>query len=239
MASLNSAALDQLDGAVAKPSYDRSQVTPGIVHFGVGGFHRAHQAMYLDDLMNRGEALDWGIVGVGVMPGDRRMQAALSAQDHLYTLVIKHPEGEYQARVIGSIIDYRYAPDDIEDTLELLADPKIRIVSLTVTEGGYNFHHVTGEFDLGNEDIKHDLASPQAPRTTFGIVAEALARRRERGIEPFTVMSCDNIQGNGEVAHKMFVAYAKARDAELGDWIDANVRFPNSMVDRIDRKSVV
>ncbi|WP_110598580.1 mannitol dehydrogenase family protein [Salinicola lusitanus] len=233
MASLNSAALDQLDSSVAKPSYDRAQVTPGIVHFGVGGFHRAHQAMYLDDLMNRGEALDWGIVGVGVMPGDRRMQVALSAQDHLYTLVIKHPEGEYQARVIGSIIDYRYAPDDIEGTLELLADPKIRIVSLTVTEGGYNFHHVTGEFDLGNADVEHDLASPKTPRTTFGIVVEALSRRRERGVEPFTVMSCDNIQGNGEVAHKMFVAYARARDVELADWIDANVHFPNSMVDRI------
>jgi len=233
MASLNSAVLDQLDVTVAKPAYDRSRVTPGIVHFGVGGFHRAHQAMYLDELMNRGEAQDWGIVGVGVMPGDRRMQEALAAQDHLYTLVVKHPDGEYQARVIGSIIDYLYAPDDVEKVLETLADPQIRIVSLTVTEGGYNFHHVTGEFDLGNADVRHDLASPQAPKTTFGLVAEALARRRERGIEPFTVMSCDNIQGNGEVAHKMFVAYARARDAELGDWIDANVKFPNSMVDRI------
>ncbi|WP_110649945.1 mannitol dehydrogenase family protein [Salinicola peritrichatus] len=233
MASLNSAVLDQLDVTVAKPAYDRSRVTPGIVHFGVGGFHRAHQAMYLDELMNRGEAQDWGIVGVGVMPGDRRMQEALAAQDHLYTLVVKHPDGEYQARVIGSIIDYLYAPDDVEKVLETLADPQIRIVSLTVTEGGYNFHHVTGEFDLGNADVQHDLASPQAPKTTFGLVVEALARRRERGIEPFTVMSCDNIQGNGEVAHKMFVAYARARDAELGNWIDANVKFPNSMVDRI------
>ncbi|WP_251977262.1 mannitol dehydrogenase family protein [Salinicola avicenniae] len=233
MQSLNSAALAQLDANVEKPAYDRSQVTPGIVHFGVGGFHRAHQAMYLDMLMNRGEALDWGIVGVGVMPGDRRMQATLAAQDHLYTLVVKHPEGAYQARVIGSIIDYLYAPDDVEKVLETLADPQIRIVSLTVTEGGYNFHHVTGEFDLDNPDVQHDLSAPQPPGTTFGLVVEALARRRERGITPFTVMSCDNIQGNGEVAHKMFVAYARARDADLGQWIDEQVPFPNSMVDRI------
>ncbi|GHB21833.1 mannitol dehydrogenase family protein [Salinicola rhizosphaerae] len=233
MTTLDTLALDRLDAAIDKPKYDRRQVKPGIVHFGVGGFHRAHQAMYLDSLMNRGEALDWGIVGVGVMPGDRRMQEALAAQDHLYTLVVKHPDGEYQARVIGSIIDYLFAPDDIEKVLETLADPQIRIVSLTVTEGGYNFHHVTGEFDLGNPDVKHDLASPRVPKTTFGLVIEALARRRERGLEPFTVMSCDNIQGNGEVAHKMFVAYAKARDAELGQWVDEHVQFPNSMVDRI------
>ncbi|WP_106420642.1 mannitol dehydrogenase family protein [Salinicola tamaricis] len=233
MTALKQANLTQLDDAVATPSYPRDRITPGIVHFGVGGFHRAHQAMYLDTLMNRGDALDWGIVGVGVMPGDKRMQAALAAQDHLYTLVVKHPDGEYQPRVIGSIIDYLYAPDDIETVLETLADPRIRIVSLTVTEGGYNFHHVTGEFDLDNADVQHDLASPQTPRTTFGIVIEALARRRARDIAPFTLMSCDNIQGNGEVAHKMFVAYARARDPELGAWVEAEVRFPNSMVDRI------
>ncbi|WP_163558660.1 mannitol dehydrogenase family protein [Halomonas sp. NO4] len=233
MTRLNNTNLGRLAPEIASPGYDRGAVTPGIVHFGVGGFHRAHQAMYLDALMNRGEALDWGIVGVGVMPGDRRMQEALAGQDHLYTLIIKHPDGRREPRVIGSLIDYRFAPDDPEAVIELLADPAIRIVSLTVTEGGYNFHPVSGEFDLANPDIRHDLDHPAAPRTTFGLIVEGLARRRERGLAPFTVMSCDNIQGNGEVAKETFTAYARARDAALADWVEASVAFPNAMVDRI------
>ncbi|WP_254277044.1 mannitol dehydrogenase family protein [Halomonas sp. 3H] len=233
MTRLNNANLGRLAPAVATPAYDRGRVTPGIVHFGVGGFHRAHQAMYLDALMNRGEALDWGIVGVGVMAGDRRMQAALAAQDHLFTLVVKHPDGRREPRVIGSLVDYLFAPDDPAAVVERLADPAIRLVSLTVTEGGYNFHPVSGEFDLDNPDIRHDLEHPEAPKTTFGMIVEGLARRRERGLAPFTVMSCDNIQGNGEVARETFCAYARARDPALADWIASEVAFPNAMVDRI------
>ncbi|TBW50555.1 mannitol dehydrogenase family protein [Marinobacter halodurans] len=233
MTRLSRKQLNRLDSRVAVPGYDRQSVTAGIVHFGVGGFHRAHQAMYLDQLMNDGKALDWGIIGVGVMPGDRRMQEVLAAQDHLYTLVVKHADGHYDARVIGSLVDYLFAPDDPDAVIERMADPAIRIVSLTVTEGGYNFHPVTGEFNVSNLDVQQDLANPERPRTTFGLVTEALRRRRERGIPPFTVMSCDNIQGNGEVAHRMFTAYARRRDAELAEWIEANVTFPNSMVDRI------
>lgn len=233
MIRLNNDNLSRLVPEVARPTYDRGTVTPGIVHFGVGGFHRAHQAMTLDALMNRGEALDWGIVGVGVMPGDRRMQQVLAAQDHLYTLVVKHPDGRREPRVIGSLVDYRFAPDDPVAVIELLADPAIRIVSLTVTEGGYNFHPVSGEFDLENPAIRHDLEHPEAPKTTFGLIVEGLARRRERGIAPFTLMSCDNIQGNGEVARETFGAYARARDPELAEWIEASVAFPNAMVDRI------
>ncbi|PXX97245.1 mannitol dehydrogenase family protein [Halomonas sp. LBP4] len=233
MTRLNNANLGRLAPEVATPRYDRGAVTPGIVHFGVGGFHRAHQAMYLDEMMNRGEALDWGIVGVGVMPGDRRMQEALAAQDHLYTLVVKHPDGRREPRVIGSMIDYLFAPDDPEAVIARMVDPATRIVSLTVTEGGYNFHPVSGAFDLDTPEVQHDLAHPASPKTTFGLITEALARRRERGLAPFTVMSCDNIQGNGEVAHRMFTAYARARDGELGAWVAAEVAFPNSMVDRI------
>ncbi|MFC3282687.1 mannitol dehydrogenase family protein [Litchfieldella rifensis] len=233
MTALNNDNLDKLDPRVVIPAYDRRSVTPGIVHFGVGGFHRAHQAMTLDDLMSRGQALDWGIVGVGVMPGDRRMQEVLATQDHLYTLVVKHPDGRYDARVIGSLVDYRFAPDDPQAVIETMADPAIRIVSLTVTEGGYNFHPVSGEFDFDNADVRHDLEHPEAPKTTFGLITEALKRRFERGIPPFTVMSCDNIQGNGEVARHMFTAFARRRDAELGARIEDEVPFPNSMVDRI------
>ncbi|RCV89677.1 mannitol dehydrogenase family protein [Billgrantia montanilacus] len=233
MTVLDNQHLTELNAEVASPRYPRQAITPGIVHIGVGGFHRAHQAMYVDDLMNCGEALDWGIVGVGVMPGDRRMQQVLAAQDHLYTLMVKHPDGHLEPRVIGSMIDYLFAPDDPEAVIERMADPAIRIVSLTVTEGGYNFHPVSGEFDLDNPQVRADLAEPSCPSTTFGLVVEALVRRRARGIAPFTVMSCDNIQGNGEVAGRMFSAYARARDAELGEWLAAEVAFPNSMVDRI------
>ena len=165
MIKLNNANLAALAADVARPSYNRSKLTTGIVHFGVGGFHRAHQAMYLDRLMNKGEALDWGITGVGVMPSDQRMRDALNGQDGLYTLMVKHPDGHYEAAVIGSIIDILYAPDDPEAVIELMAAPSTRIVSLTITEGGYNFHHVTGEFDLGNTDVVHDLAAGAAPKT--------------------------------------------------------------------------
>ena len=233
MTQLNNHNVGALSAAVETPIYDRQAVTPGIVHIGVGGFHRAHQAMYVDALMNQGEALDWGIVGVGVMPGDKRMQQALAAQDYLYTLVVKHPDGEYQPRVIGSMVNYLFGPEDPEAVIETMADPAIKIVSLTVTEGGYNFHPVSGEFNLDAPQVRDDLAHPERPSTSFGLVVEALVRRRARGIAPFTVMSCDNIQGNGDVAKRMFSAYARARSAELGDWLAAEVAFPNAMVDRI------
>jgi mannitol 2-dehydrogenase len=231
MTELNQANLGSL--TIPVPSYDRSQVKVGIVHFGVGGFHRAHQAMYLDQLMERGKALDWGICGVGVMPFDLKMKEALQSQDCLYTLVEKAPDGSWEPRIIGSIVQYVYSPDDPEAVIEKMADPATRIVSLTVTEGGYNFHPVTGEFDDTNPAVKADLAPGAVPATTFGLITEALVRRRSRGIEPFTVMSCDNIPGNGHMAQEVFTAFARLRDPELGEWVAGNVLFPNSMVDRI------
>ena len=215
------------------PAYDRSELRPGIVHLGVGGFHRAHQAMYLDRLMNHGAALDWGICGVGVMPQDRRMKQALQAQDGLYTLVIKHGDGRYEPRVIGSIVEYLFAPDDPEAVLEKMAAESTRIVSLTITEGGYNISDLTGEFDAANPDVIHDLEPGAVPRTTFGLITEALSRRHKHGIAPFTIMSCDNLEGNGHLARRAFTTFARLRELELGDWIEHEVRFPNSMVDRI------
>jgi mannitol 2-dehydrogenase len=231
MTALNQASLGSL--SIPVPSYDRTQVKVGIVHFGVGGFHRAHQAMYLDQLMERGKALDWGICGVGVMPFDLKMKEAMEAQDCLYTLVLKDPDGGWEPRIVGSIVQYLYAPDDPDAVIEKMADPATRIVSLTVTEGGYNFNQVTGEFDDTNPAVQADLAPGAVPATTFGLITEALVRRRSRGIEPFTVMSCDNIQGNGHMAHEVFAAFARLRDPELGEWVEGSVRFPNSMVDRI------
>ncbi|TDO44078.1 mannitol 2-dehydrogenase [Kribbella sp. VKM Ac-2527] len=231
--TLNSGSLGALGNKVGGPAYDRTAVRPGIVHFGVGGFHRAHQAMYLDRLMNDGKALDWGIAGVGVMPADRRMADVMKAQDCLYTLVVKHPDGTLEPRVIGSIVEYLFAPDDPEAVLARMADPQTRIVSLTITEGGYHVHQVTGELDTSDAGLAADLVEGATPISVFGFVVEALARRRAAGVPPFTVMSCDNIPGNGHVARKMLTSFARLKDPELADWVEREVRFPNSMVDRI------
>ena len=214
------------------PTYDRSAVRVGIVHLGVGGFHRAHQAAYVDLLLERGER-EWGICGVGVLPGDRRMAEAMAAQDGLYTLVLKHPDGRYEARVVGSLVRYLLAPDDPEAVLEQLADPQVRIVSLTITEGGYGIDAVTGEFVADDPAVQADLAPGAVPATAFGLVVEALARRRARGVPPPTIMSCDNIPGNGHVARRSLAAFAELRDPGLAAWVREQVHFPDSMVDRI------
>ena len=235
MARLSERSLATLD--VPTPSYDRGALQVGIVHFGVGGFHRAHQAMYVDALMNDAKALDWAICGVGVLSPDKHMADVMREQNCLYTLVIKHPDGALEPRVVGSVVDYLFAPDDPAAVVSRMADPATRVVSLTVTEGGYHVHPVTGEFDDRDPDIRADIeagSSPDTqPRTMFGFVTAALRRRRAAGTPAFTVMSCDNIQGNGDVAHKMITAFARLQDADLADWIEAEVPFPNSMVDRI------
>ena len=233
MPPLTQRSLTSLSATVSVPTYDRSQVRAGIVHLGVGAFHRSHQAMYVDRLLERGEAQDWGICGVGVLPFDRRMAEVMAAQDGLYTLVIKQPDGTADARVIGSIIEYLFAPDDPEAVVEKMAAASTRVVSLTVTEGGYNFNSVTGAFDADEPGVAADLQPGAVPRSAFGLVIEALVRRRDRGLAPFTVVSCDNIQHNGAVAQRAFAAFAALRDPELGRWVEAEVPFPNSMVDRI------
>jgi len=230
---LNARTLACWRGRLPVPDYDRGLVAPGVVHVGVGGFHRAHQAMYHDRLMNQGTALDWGICGVGVMAADRRMKEILDAQDGLYTLVLKHSDGTYEPRVIGSIVEYLFAPDDPEAVIEKMAAESTRIVSLTITEGGYNLSDVTGEFDMTNPDVLADLEPGAVPRTAFGLITEALRRRWKRGLAPFTIMSCDNLQGNGYLSKRVFTAFARLRDPELGDWVEHEARFPNSMVDRI------
>jgi mannitol 2-dehydrogenase len=230
---LNARTLTYWRDRLPVPAYDRDLVTPGVVHVGVGGFHRAHQAMYHDRLMNKGMALGWGICGVGVMAADRSMKEALDAQDGLYTLVIKHSDGTYEPRVIGSLVEYLFAPDDPEAVIEKMAAESTRIVSLTVTEGGYNINDATGEFDLTNPDVLHDLEPDAVPRTTFGLITEALRRRRKNGLPPFTIMSCDNLQGNGHLTKKVFTTFARLQELELGDWVEHEVNCPNSMVDRI------
>jgi mannitol 2-dehydrogenase len=234
--SLSAAVLPRLQ--IATPRYDRTKLSIGIVHIGVGGIHRAHQAMYLHQMMNAGLAQEWAICGMGILEGDTAMREALVSQDCLNTLVTKHADGSAAAQVIGSLVEFLHCSDDPEAAIERLADPAIRIVSLTITEGGYNFNQATGEFDASHPDVAHDLAVASGlvsagPRSVFGLVVEALHRRRKRGIIPFTVMSCDNIQSNGQVARRQFCAFAALRDRDLAAWIEAHVAFPNSMVDRI------
>ncbi|HEY2288737.1 MAG TPA: mannitol dehydrogenase family protein [Streptosporangiaceae bacterium] len=233
MTILTRGTLAQLSAGVARPRYDRSQVTAGIVHIGVGNFHRSHQAMYLDTLLNAGAAMDWGICGIGLQPPDAGMRDALAAQDGLYTLVLRHGDGSWDARVIGSIVEYLLAADDPEAAIEKLAAPATRIVSLTITEGGYNLDAVTGEFSPADPAVRADLQPGAVPRTVFGLVTEALARRRQRGIPAFTVLSCDNIPGNGHVSQRVFTTFARLRDPDLAGWITRHVRFPSCMVDRI------
>ncbi|EOM74843.1 mannitol dehydrogenase family protein [Rhodococcus rhodnii] len=228
--ALNSGTLSDITRADV-PSYDRAAVRTRIAHIGVGGFHRSHEAMYVDRLLAAGS--DWGICGIGIRPADAAMRDALVPQDGLYTLTLKHPDGDVQTSVIGSIVDFLLAPDDPDAVLDVLSHPDTAIVSLTVTEGGYNFSPATGEFDLTQPDVAHDLEPDAVPTTVFGFVTSALRRRRDRGIASFTVVSCDNIAGNGDVARETFGAFARAQDPELAQWIADNTAFPNSMVDRI------
>jgi mannitol 2-dehydrogenase len=209
---LNAANLPRIP--IAKPGYARDEIGVGIVHFGVGGFHRAHQAMYVDRLLATGTSNQWGICGVGVLPSDRKMADVMDAQDGLYTLVSMNPDGTREPGVIGSIVDYRFAPDDREGVVELLAAPSTHIVSLTITEGGYDIEGA-------------------GPDSVFGLVADALARRRERGLPSVTIMSCDNIEGNGDVARTAFTTHAERTHPGLAEWMTEHTRFPNSMVDRI------
>lgn len=209
------------------PNYDRGAVTPGIVHLGIGAFHRAHMAVYVDDLL--GEDPSWGIVGASLRRPDTK--EALEPQDGLYTIAVRDASGTHP-RVIGSILKVMDANTEREELLALMASPAIRIVSLTVTEKGYCHDPATGELDQRHSDIVHDLAHPETPKSAPGMLVEALARRRAAGVAPFTVMSCDNLPNNGETARRIVTRFARLRDAALGEWV-ADVAFPSTMVDRI------
>ena len=227
---LCSNALHDLRNSVAIPEYDRHDLSPGIVHIGVGNFHRAHQGVYLDRLFNLGLDHDWAIVGAGTRPADQRMRDALGPQDWLSTVVDLDPAG-LSARVSGPMIDF--VPPDSAQLVDRLADPSIRIVSLTITEGGYYIDGNAGSFDAGHPDISNDIERRDRPQTVFGILIASLKRRRDAGVPPFTVMSCDNVPHNGTVARETTVGLARLAAPDMADWIVENVSFPNCMVDCI------
>ena len=232
MIRLSNATLNDLPESIARPVYDRTSLTPGIVHVGLGNFHRAHQAWYLHRLLQLGLNRDWAIIGAGVRPYDAAQRKKFGKQDCLSTLIQLDPSGS-SAEVIGAMIDYVPVEEGNAALIRRMADPAIRIVALTVTEGGYYIDPATKCFDAAHPDIRHDAANPDRPRTVFGAMVAALRFRRDQGIGPFTGQSCDNLQGNGAVLRQTLVSLARETDPGLAGWIDSNCTFPNSMVDCI------
>lgn len=228
---LSAANLGNLPPNVAAPKYRSSDLTPGILHFGVGNFHRAHQAVYLDDLFNAGVDRDWALVGAGVFEGEKAGREKLASQDFLTTLV-EQDDGHMQARVTGAMIDF-IEPGDSAAIIARLADPAVRIVSLTITEGGYFIDPASGAFNPEHPAIVADAADIDRPSTVFGLILAGLKRRRQAGVPAFTIMSCDNIPHNGHVTADAIIGLARIADDGLAEWVRENIAFPNGMVDRI------
>jgi len=229
---LNRDTLRHLPNSVRVPRYDRASLSAGMIHIGLGNFHRAHQAWFLHRLFDEGLCHDWAIIGAGVRKPDAIQREKLKAQDWLTTLIELDPTGK-SAEVIGSMIDYIQVEDGNAALIARMAEPDIRIVSLTVTEGGYYVDSATNGFDTAHPDMVHDAAHPQTPKTAFGAMIEALRLRRERGHGPFTGLSCDNLQGNGAILRSTLVSLARLSCPDLAAWIDEQCSFPNSMVDCI------
>ena len=234
MLPLKTSTLASFGPTVTRPTYDRSRLRAGIVHFGVGNFHRVHQAIAIEACLHHPGQEEWAICGVGLTdgPAARAKAEAYRLQDNLYTVTQLTSPAPRDTQIVGAMIDYLHAPPDPEAVLARLADPATRIVSLTITEGGYNIDETSGAFRLDAPDIRHDLEGGP-PRTVFGYIVAALARRRQAGLPPFTVMSCDNLPRNGDTSRLAVLGFARALDPGLADWIEANGAFPNSMVDRI------
>jgi fructuronate reductase len=211
------------------PAYDRDTVMPGIVHLGLGAFHRAHQAVYVDDCIAVGET-DWGIIGASLRSADTR--DALLPQEGLYHVVVRSGD-QVQPRVIGSVLDMLVAPEDPQALLDAMSDSRIRIVSLTITEKGYCHDPATGQLNAQHPDIIHDLSHPDRPRSAPGYIVAALRLRRAANIPAFTVLCCDNLPANGHTVRSVVEELARLQDPSLGDYIAENVAFPCTMVDRI------
>lgn len=213
--------------------YNREQVKPGILHIGVGNFHRAHEEFFTNKLLEDASQQNWGIRGVMLLPGDEHLYKALKKQNNEYTLTVCGRTGIDETYRIGALVDLIWGIENKDAVIAGIADANIRIITLTITEGGYNIEKSNGEFMLDNADIQHDLQNPQTPKTVFGFVAEGLRKRMISGNGPITILSCDNLQHNGNTARKAFTSFIHEQDEELAAWVKNNVTFPNSMVDRI------
>ncbi len=218
---------------IDKFTYDRHAVSAGIAHIGVGNFLRAHAAYYTDRLLRLPGQSSWGICGIALLPSDRGIVEALRSQQGEYTLTVCGRGGDEQAYLIGSLTELLWGVEDPGAVIEKLADPAIRVITLTITEGGYNVDKFTGEFILSNRNVQHDLQYPDTPCTVFGFVAAGLRLRMRGSGGPVTILSCDNLQHNGDTARRAFCSFIGVQDPELAAWVGENVAFPNSMVDRI------
>jgi mannitol 2-dehydrogenase len=227
---LSNATLRLHSQRIEVPTYDRSALQRGVVHIGAGNFHRAHQAVYFDDLACMGISSEWGVTGVSLHSPD--LKDVLSTQDGLYT-VVQRGHDRQTARVVGSIGSLHYAPNDGAAVRAALADPQTRVVSLTITGNGYFLDPVSGEFDAAHPDVRADLVASECFATAWGYLTEALDRRRRAGTAPFTVLCCDNIPDNTKPARTALVSFAALKDPGLARWIDKHVAFPSTMVDRI------
>jgi len=214
-------------------NFERQDIKAGILHIGVGNFHRAHQAFYTNLLLSNQSQQQWGICGVCMLPGDETIFRNLTTQQLDYTLTVCGRDGNNEAHQIGSITELLWAVEDAESILNKIADQNIRIITLTITEGGYNLDKKTNSFMLHDPAIAHDLENPTHPSTIFGFVAEGLRRRRKKETGGITILSCDNLQHNGSTAKAAFMAFITAQDSDLANWAQTNLSFPNSMVDRI------
>jgi fructuronate reductase len=212
-----------------KPEYDRENTKVGIVHIGVGAFHRAHQAYYTEATLNRFGG-DWRILGVSLRRPDMRDQ--LKAQEFLYSLVTRRDE-EVDYQVIGALTNILVAPEDPEAVIDALSDAAIKVVTLTITEKGYGLNAASGQLDKQQPDIAHDLGSDSPPRTALGFIAKAMERRMQLKRKGLTLISCDNISNNGRKLERALLEFAEHHSVALAEWISRNCSFPNTMVDRI------
>ena len=229
---LNEENLPGISESLPVPEYERSGLSSGIVHVGVGNFHRSHEAFYTDQLLGKGEK-EWGICGICLLDQDQKMYNTLADQDGLYSLMVRHADGKLEVRIIGSIVKYLFAPSDPDAVITAMADPGVKIISLTITEGGYNFDPSTGQFLFSEADIQWDLQHPDQPKTIFGYLTAAFHHRKNKSLPGLSVLSCDNMQKNGDVCKQMVMTYIREAKPELAAWVEEHVSFPNSMVDRI------
>lgn len=229
---LNNKALERLPSGVLKPGYDRARLTVGIVHIGIGAFHRAHQAWYMDKLFSRGLASGWAICGIGLLKSDQHICDVLERQDGLYCLKISDVDGADTVQVVGSVTEIIFAPANPERAIRKMADPATKIISLTITEGGYNFS-TNKQFDWSNQKVLRDAGAQDHPETVFGYLHRALMLRRDQELGPITIQSCDNMESNGDITRTMLLAFLSKAQPDLIPWVEEHVSFPNSMVDRI------
>lgn len=218
---------------VEQYGYERKKIQSGILHIGVGNFHRAHQAFYTNQLLANQDQSQWGICGVCLLPSDEKIVNNLKSQNLDYTLTVCGRDGQDQIYQIGSIQELLWAVDDSQAILNKIAESAIKIITLTITEGGYNLDKTTNKFNVEDEKVQHDLKNPGHPTTVFGFIAQGLRQRRDLGNGSITILSCDNLQHNGNTAKNAFTTFIAAQDKDLAEWVEGNVTFPNSMVDRI------